>query len=126
MPTPIKISAASVTVTATLNDSPTAAKIAAALPIHGQVNRWGDEIYFSIGVKDSQAADARTEMQVGELAYWPAGSAFCIFWGKTPASHADEPRAYSEVNPVGMVDGDPTVLAAVGDGEDITIERASS
>ena len=124
MPTPIKISAAGITVTATLNDSPTAARIAAALPIRGQVNRWGDEIYFSIGVKDSQAADARTEMQVGELAYWPAGSAFCIFWGKTPASQADEPRAYSEVNPVGMVDGNATVLAAVGDGEDITIERA--
>ena len=126
MPTPIRIAAAGVTVAATLNDSPTAARIAAALSIRGQVNRWGDEIYFSIDVKDSQAADARTEMHVGELAYWPAGSAFCIFWGKTPASHADEPRAYSEVNPVGMVDGDATVLAGVGDGEPITIEHASS
>ena len=126
MPTPIRIAAAGVTVAATLNDSPTAARIAAALPIRGQVNRWGDEIYFAIDVKDSQAADARTEMQVGELAYWPAGSAFCIFWGKTPASQADEPRAYSEVNPVGMIDGHATVLAGVGDGEPITMERASS
>ncbi len=124
MPTPITISAAGVTLTATLNDSPTAVRIAAALPIRGQVNRWGDEIYFSIAVKDSQVPDARAEMKVGELAYWPAGSAFCIFWGKTPASHADEPRAYSAVNPVGMVDGDATVLAAVGDGKDITIEHA--
>ena len=124
MPTPVRIAAAGVTVTATLNDSPTAAKIAAALPIRGQANRWGDEIYFAIDVKDSQAADARTEMQVGELAYWPAGSAFCIFWGKTPASQADEPRAYSEVNPVGMIDGDATVLSGAGDGEPITIEPA--
>jgi len=37
----------------------------------------GDEIHFEILVADEQALDAREEMEVGELGYWPVGRAFC-------------------------------------------------
>ena len=120
----IKITTGDVDVEAELNDSATAQRIAEALPIEGSVNRWGDEIYFSIPVRAEPAEDGRTEMDVGELAYWPPGNAFCIFWGPTPASQADEPRAASDVNPVGRIIGDATMFSTVDDGTLIRIEKA--
>lgn len=65
-----------------------------ALPIEGQANLWGEEIYFKIPVSAQQEPDAREEVEVGTLAYWPAGSAFCIFFGPTPASTGERPKAY--------------------------------
>ena len=125
MATRIQITAAHVSVEAVLNDTATAAKIVDALPVKGQVNRWGDEIYFPVPVRAGQADDARTEMGVGELAYWPPGQAFCVFWGPTPASSGSAPVAASEVNPIGQVDGDATVLSDVLDGAPVTIESVS-
>jgi hypothetical protein len=120
----IEISAEGVTATATLSDNATADAIWEALPITGHTNRWGDEIYFAIPVHAAQADDAREVMGAGELAYWPPGTAFCIFWGPTPASHGDEPRAASPVNPFGKLEGDPAAFGAVPGGVDIKIEKA--
>ena len=53
-------------------------------------------------------------MEVGEVAYWPPGQALCIFFGPTPASVGDEPRAASPVNPLGSIDGERSqVIAAL-------------
>lgn len=120
---PIRIKAGTLTVKAELNDSATAQAIAAALPIRARGNRWGDEIYFRIPVSQDQAEDARAEMEVGELAYWPPGEAFCIFFGPTPASSGDEPMAASPVNPVGRVLGDATPFRQVANGAEVTIEN---
>jgi hypothetical protein len=119
----IKINAGDVVVSATLNDSATADAIWSALPITARGNRWGQEIYFEIPVTVSQARDARDVVEAGELGYWPPGSAFCIFWGKTPASRADEIRAASPVNVFGQVDGDPLAFDPVYGGAQVTIER---
>jgi len=124
MPLRIRITAGTVIAEAELNESPTAKAILNALPIDGEANRWGDEIYFEIPVKLEEALDARQEMAVGELAYWPAGAAFCIFFGRTPVSRGEEPRAYSNVNPVGTLAGDAKVFRAVRDGEAVRVERA--
>ena len=120
----IKITAGKVALEAELNDSPTAKKVLAALPITGRASRWGDEIYFTIPVEDEEAPNARADMAVGEMAYWPPGSAFCIFWGPTPASDGKEPRAASAVNPLGKIIGDPTKFGAVRSGEKVVIEKA--
>ena len=98
----ITITAGSVSLPAELNDSPTARLIWDALPIEGRANRWGDEIYFEIPVKTGQEPDAREEVAVGELGYWPVGHAFCIFFGPTPVSTDERPRAYSPVNKWGV------------------------
>jgi hypothetical protein len=87
------IHAGEVSIPATLNNSLTAERIIEALPFEGKGNRWGDEIYFTIPVSVDEDDDARQEMAVGELAYWPSGSAFCIFFGPTPVSRGDIPRA---------------------------------
>ena len=86
MPSRIQIILEDGEIDAVLDDSPTAEAVRAVLPLEGTVSRWGDEIYFTIPVKVDEAPDARQDMAVGELGYWPMGAAFCIFWGPTPAS----------------------------------------
>jgi hypothetical protein len=71
-----------------------------------------------------QASDARAEVEVGELGYWPVGHAFCIFFGPTPASTDERPRAYSPVNILGRVLGDATQLRGVRNGEAVRLTRA--
>ncbi len=107
----------------TLNESPTAERIWDALPIESTVNTWGQEIYFSIPLQCDLGAEARDRMEIGEVAYWPTGSAFCVFFGKTPASKSDEPRAASPVNPVGRCEGDVKVFRQVREGDVIRLER---
>ena len=119
----ITLSAGNVSLTAELNDSPTAQQIWQALPIEGEANRWGDEIYFEIPVKAGQESDAREQVEVGELGYWPVGHAFCIFFGPTPVSTDKRPRAYSPVNLLGRVIGDATRFRAVKDGTQVKLAR---
>jgi hypothetical protein len=113
---------------ACIDDSPTATAIKDALPLQGTVNRWGEEVYFAIPVKIEEAPDARQEMGVGELGYWPMGTAFCIFFGPTPASTDSAPRAYSDVNPFGRIDAEETVLreilSEVKDGQVVRVVAA--
>ena len=122
----ITITAGDITVQAQLNESETARRILDILPLEGNANVWGDEIYFNIPLELPQASDAREEMTIGELAYWPQGNAFCIFFGPTPVSVGDAPRAYSPVNVFGSVTGDATVLKAVADGALVQVSRATS
>jgi len=119
----IKIQAGQIAIIATLDASPTADAIWEALPLSGLVRRWGAEIYFSIPVNLQETPDARQDMRVGELAFWPDGNAFCIFFAPTPVSTGDKPRAYSNVNPFGQVDEDPTLLQAIKDGETVRVDR---
>jgi hypothetical protein len=119
----IEITAAGITLQAELNQSATAQEIWNALPIEGTANVWGDEIYFEIPVQMPQEPGARQDMAVGELGYWPVGRAFCIFFGPTPVSTTDQPRAYSPVNPLGTIHGDATRLRDVRDGGRVTITK---
>lgn len=120
----IKITAGSVSAIATLNDSPTADAIWAALPIEARGNGWGDEIYFSIPVKLGQAPDAKEVVELGDLGYWAPGTAFCIFFGRTPVSGPGEIRPASAVNVFGHIDGDATVFKKAGSGAKVRIEKA--
>ena len=62
---------------------------------------------------------------MGDLGYWPPGTAFCIFFGPTPMSRGEEIRPASPVNVFGKIIGDAKVLKQVASGAEITIERAS-
>ena len=107
---------------AQLNESKTAQAIYDALPIECIGSRWGDEYYSRIDVQMTEASDSRSEMAVGELAYWPPGTAFCVFFGPTPASFGDEPRAASPVNPIGHISEDCSELSELDHSEPMVIE----
>ena len=118
----IRITAGSVSAEARLNESKTAGAIWDALPIEAKGQTWGDEIYFDIGLT-AGAESPREVVELGALAYWPPGHAFCIFFGPTPASRGEECRAASAVNVVGKLQGDPSVFKTVRSGTRVTIER---
>jgi hypothetical protein len=103
----ITIRIGALAIDAELNDTPTARKIADALPIRASFNTWGDEIYFPIPIQAELDDSAREVVELGDLGYWPPGKAFCIFYGPTPMSKAGEIRPASAVNIVGKVRGDP-------------------
>ena len=118
----IRITAGGVSAEADLNDTQTAQAIAAALPITAKASTWGDEIYFSIPVSLAEES-GRATVDMGDLGYWPPGSAFCIFFGPTPMSQSlTEIRPASPVNVFGKVIGDPKVFKQVRSGEQVTIE----
>jgi hypothetical protein len=118
----IRITAGRVAAEATLNGSKTAQAVWDALPLGVPGETWGDEIYFGIPVK-AKAEDPRAVVELGDLAYWPPGSAFCIFFGQTPASRGDEIRPASPVNVFGRLLGDPTVFKSVRSGTTVRVER---
>ena len=105
-----------------LNQTPVAKAIMAQLPITSQVNRWGDEIYFDVPVRMKNTAPTR-EVAVGDIAYWPDGPSLCIFFGRTPASTANEPRPASDVTIVGHTDAPASLLRSIEEGTSITISR---
>jgi hypothetical protein len=118
----IRIRAGDVEADAVLHDTATAEAIWNALPIEGRANRWGEEIYFRIGIHLPEE-DGREIVEVGDLGYWPPGSAFCVFFGPTPASEGREPRAASPVNVFGRIQGDAARFRVVRDGARVTVER---
>ncbi len=120
----IRIKAGQIEVTAELNDTRTAQAIGEALPIKGRVNRWGDEIYFSIPLS-LDPENAKAVVSVGDLGYWPQGKGFCIFFGPTPISSGADPVPASPCNVFGKVIGDATALRQVPSGAEINIEEES-
>jgi hypothetical protein len=106
-----------------LNDLETANQLWESLPITGRVQIWGDEIYFSIPVNVEEELDSQETVRAGTVAYWPPGSALCLFWGPTPVSAPGEIRPASAVNVVGILDNDPTLLAQVPSEAEIIVEK---
>lgn len=121
----LRIEAAGISQEAELADTACARKIFEALPVEARANTWGDEIYFRIPVEEELDDTATEVVQVGDLGYWPAGAAFCIFFGPTPASTGDEIRPASAVNLVGKVSGDAREFKKVPPGATIALKKAA-
>jgi len=119
----ICITAGSVAADALLDESETARLVWDALPLTVAGETWGDEIYFSIPVKAKPERSLET-VELGDLGYWPPGTAFCIFFGPTPMSRGQEIRPASPVNVFGKIVGDPTVFKKVRTGTKVRVERA--
>lgn len=107
---------------AELNDTDTARKILDVLPIEGTICRWGEEIYFSVPV-DGSLEDGIEVLEVGDIAFWPPGNAFCIFFGATPVSTDEKPRAAGPVTVIGNIldKKDIKILKLASDGQTINI-----
>ena len=119
----IRITVGNVVLEAELNDTQTAGSVWDALPIEGNGNTWGNEIYFQIPV-EGELEDPQEVVELGDLGYWPPGNAFCLFFGLTPASQGDEIRPASEVTVIGKIKGDSTVLRSVSSGTLVILEVA--
>lgn len=106
---------------AQLNDSKTARAVWKKLPLTERGQFWGEEIYFSIPVKEPPE-NPQEVVDKGTLAYWPPGNAMCIFWGPTPMSHGKECRPASPVNVIGEITSDLSLLKTLTNAN-VTVEK---
>lgn len=126
MTTPILISIGKITLNAELFDSACAKQIIDSLPIETRPDEWGDEFYFTIPVKSALDDTATTKVKIGNIGYWPPGKALAIFFGPTPMSTGNDPVPASEVNIVGRIIDDATILKKEKGASRIRIELLNS
>ncbi len=88
--------------------------LAKALPFEGRAAKWREEIYFETPVRLG-AEKPRPKVEVGTIAYWPMGSALCIFYGPTDP--------YSPVNIVGKIVSNLEMFRTVKSGTKIRVEK---
>ncbi len=89
--------------------------LAKALPFEGRAARWKEEIYFETPVKLG-AEKAKSKVEVGMMAYWPMGSALCVFYGST--------QPYSPVNVIGRITSNLEMFQMLKSGTKIRVEKA--
>ena len=109
---------------AILGESVAANAIWDSLPIESTCNTWGEEVYFDISISLALDETAKEVVDMGDVGYWPPGTALCIFFGPTPASRGNEIRPASAVNIVGKMVGDPTVFKKASPGAKVAVRRA--
>lgn len=88
-------------------DSPAGQAVLEHCPLQLEMQRWGEEYYGRLPQDLGLLEGEKTEiLDIGDLAFWEPANALCIFFGPTPASEGQEPRAASEVHRIGQVQGD--------------------
>ncbi|HKA71591.1 MAG TPA: cyclophilin-like fold protein [Xanthobacteraceae bacterium] len=123
--TRIRFDFGSLTLDADLLATPTAAAVAAALPITASVLTWGEEVYFEIPAEIAREKDARAVVTPGEIAYWPDGHCIAIGFGRTPISQGNETRLASPCNVFAKAVGDVKALRQVKAGTRVTVSAVS-
>ena len=90
------------------------------LPFTVDLNVWGDEIYTSKSPISQPEENAKSPVNLYDVAYWPTGKAICLFYGPTPIGKPGEITPASPVNIIGkIVSPDKTIL------ENVHSERAT-
>jgi len=117
----VMISCGRLSYEAELFDTATGKMMVKEIPLEGNANIWGEEIYFPLSFTAELEENAKEEVDIGTIAYWPPGKAFCIFFGPTPVSTSLKPRAYSPVNVIGKINGDLAELQNISPGEKIKV-----
>jgi len=120
----IKIKISGKILEAELNQTKAALKIMDTLPLEADINCWGNEIYFAVPINE-ELENGSEILEVGSLAFWPPGNVLCIFFGPTPASTDNRPRAASPVTLVGKLLDHSCfdILKSSSDGQKINIYK---
>ncbi|MCD6465307.1 hypothetical protein J7L27_02940 [Candidatus Bathyarchaeota archaeon] len=84
------------------------------LPIEGRAALWRSEVYFELPLKLG-VEKPKSMVKKGDLAYWPLGKAFCIFF--------EDMRPYSPVNLIGKITENIEVFSKIKSGLKIRVEK---
>jgi len=86
------------------------------LPVEGRAALWKEEVYFEIPVKIGEEK-AKPTVETGDIAFWPMGSALCVFYGQS--------QPYSSVNILGKISKNLELFKQVKSGATIKVELLS-
>ena len=114
MPGRVKLTCDRLSMTATLNNSKTAAAVFAALPFDGLAETGGGYVYFSVPLTLPEE-DIQETVSAGAVTYWPTGSSICIFFGGQPPTG---------VNIIGSLNGNAMQWRNAVFGSTIKMEKA--
>ncbi len=84
------------------------------LPVEGRAAIWKEEVYFETPIKMGEEK-AKATVENGTIAFWPMGSAICIFYGVT--------QPYSPVNILGKITKNLELFKQVKSGTKIRVEQ---
>jgi uncharacterized protein len=87
------------------------------LPVEGRSAIWKEEVYFEIPIKMGEEK-AKPTVETGTIAFWPMGSALCVFYGQS--------QPYSPVNILGKITKNLEVFKQVKSGAAIKVELLTS
>lgn len=83
------------------------------LPVEGRAALWKEEVYFEIPVKLGEEK-AKPTVEAGTIAFWPMGSAVCVFFGKS--------QPYSPVSILGKITSNLDLFRQVKSGMTIKMK----
>lgn len=106
-----------------LNESQAAKELLEKLPIESKANLWGEEIYFYIKHRLTADKNAKQDVRIGDFAYWPPGPGLCLFFGRTPSSRDERPRAANPVTVIGQVVSNIEDLRKIKSKDKIVVRR---
>jgi hypothetical protein len=84
------------------------------LPVEGRAALWKEEVYFETPIKMGEEK-AKGTVEKGTIAFWPMGSAICIFYG--------ESQPYSPVSILGKITENLELFSKVKSGTKIRVEK---
>lgn len=87
------------------------------LPVEGRAALWKEEVYFEIPIKMGEEK-AKPTVESGTIAFWPMGSALCVFYGKS--------QPYSPVSILGKITNNLEIFKQVKSGLTIKVELLTS
>lgn len=109
--------------TGEIDDSDISNTIWLSAPITVETNMLGGMLYSELPLDAVLPREGRTtELEIGDIAYWPGPGAICFFYGPTPLSGEDgKPVAPFPVIKIGKMIGDCSKMEEAGDRQRLTI-----
>lgn len=95
------------------------------LPFSVDLNVWGDEIYTSKSPITQPEENAKSLVQLNDVAYWPTGKAICLFYGSTPIGNPGDITPASPVNVLGKIISPDKSILNNADGKSATFSLKS-
>ena len=95
------------------------------LPFEVRLNIWGDEIYTSESPVAQPEENAKSPVNLNDVAYWPSGKAICLFYGPTPIGKSGEITPASPVNIIGKIISPDKSILQNADGATATFSLNS-
>ena len=89
------------------------------------LNIWGDEIYTSESPISQPEENAKSPVNLNDVAYWPTGKAVCLFYGPTPLSGSGDIVPASPVNILGKILSPDKEILKSADGKEATFRLSN-